>query len=314
MKIVESLNILIVDKTREEVEELIEILDIYRDYNGNSFVNEVYFKGTLEGGESIVENTEIDAIFIDPLNLDLERASKFIFSIRRRLPNIIFVLYANSDNIKENENEYYEGQRSRFHHYFRLNKKSHSEKLKNKLYHVLHLCMAEIRLCTYHSKISNKKVIPPDEIKHSLLDYNERFRNKERTAFVVMRFESSQPHRDIYEAIKKTLLKHDIFAFRADEYEFNTGLLENILTCIHGCDMGIAVYDRVSCDEFNPNVSFEVGYMTALQKPLCILKDKNLKALQTDLMGKLYNEFDIYNTSNSIDNALSKWIGKKAFP
>ena len=50
-------------------------------------------------------------------------------------------------------------------------------------------------------------------------------------------------------------------AVRADEKESTPNLFENVLTYLHGCRFGIAVFERLVGDEFNPNVFLELGYM-----------------------------------------------------
>ncbi|MCX5713215.1 MAG: hypothetical protein NT033_00025 [Candidatus Omnitrophica bacterium] len=87
---------------------------------------------------------------------------------------------------------------------------------------------------------------------------------------------------------------------RADDKCYHDDLFPNILTYLWGCSIGIAVFERLEADEFNPNVSLEVGYMRALGKPICLLKDKTLRTLQTDLIGKLYTPFDPQNPEGSI--------------
>jgi hypothetical protein len=51
--------------------------------------------------------------------------------------------------------------------------------------------------------------------------------------------------------------------------------------------------------------------MRALKKPVCLLKDKTIKALQTDLLGKLYKSFDPQDPANSIPIELEKWLRDK---
>ena len=80
---------------------------------------------------------------------------------------------------------------------------------------------------------------------------------------------------------------------------------------MHGCGFGIAVFERLTTDEFNPNVSLEVGYMLALGKPVCVLKDSTLKTLPSDLIGRLYDSFNVQRP-NSIKPKLDKWINDKA--
>jgi len=83
---------------------------------------------------------------------------------------------------------------------------------------------------------------------------------------------------------------------------------------IYGCGFGISVFERIEADDFNPNVSLEVGYMMALNaKSICFLKDKTLKALQTDIIGKLYKPFDTRNAKKTIPPALEKWLKDKKF-
>jgi nucleoside 2-deoxyribosyltransferase len=85
------------------------------------------------------------------------------------------------------------------------------------------------------------------------------------------------------------------------------------MTYIYGCGLGVAIYERIESESFNPNVSLEIGYMLALEKPVCLLKEKTLKTLHSDLIGKLYQSFDVYKPSTSIPHALYKWLKDKGF-
>jgi nucleoside 2-deoxyribosyltransferase len=73
------------------------------------------------------------------------------------------------------------------------------------------------------------------------------------------------------------------------------------------------VFERLKSDQFNPNVSLEVGYMLALRKPVCLLKDATLTALTTDLVGKLYKAFDPQDPVGSIPEELLKWCKDRHF-
>ena len=64
-------------------------------------------------------------------------------------------------------------------------------------------------------------------------------------------------------------------------------------------------------EEFNPNVALEVGYLIALRKPLLLLKDKTLKNLNTDLIGKLYKTFDPHDISGTVPQQLHIWLKDK---
>ena len=75
--------------------------------------------------------------------------------------------------------------------------------------------------------------------------------------------------------------------------------------------MGIAVFERIESDDFNPNVSLEVDYMMATGRPVCLLKDKTLRALPSDLVGRLYKSFDAQDPNDLISTVLRQWVGDK---
>ena len=39
--------------------------------------------------------------------------------------------------------------------------------------------------------------------------------------------------------------------------EYHEDLLPNILIYLHGCGMGVAVFERIEAEDFDPNVSLE---------------------------------------------------------
>ncbi len=124
----------------------------------------------------------------------------------------------------------------------------------------------------------------------------------------MMRFGTTKAHNEIARSIRETLGSHGITALRADDKDYHDDLFWNILTYIYGCDFGIAVFERIEQEEFNPNISLEVGYTMALRKHVLLLKDKTLKNLNTDLIGKLYKTFDPQSISDSIAPQLERWL------
>ena len=51
--------------------------------------------------------------------------------------------------------------------------------------------------------------------------------------------------------------------------------------------------------------------MFALNKPVCLLKEKTMKNLPTDIIGKLYKTFDLNDLEKSIENSINKWINDR---
>jgi hypothetical protein len=146
------------------------------------------------------------------------------------------------------------------------------------------------------------------EIAVSLDRLRKKFPDATKLGFLIMPFEDDKPYTQIVEAIKRTAEKHGLNVVRADENEFHSHLWENVQTLLHGCAFGIAIYDRIRKEDPNPNVGLEVGYLMAMNKPVLLLKDKTANALQSDLAGRLYKNFDTHDPANTIPGQMTKWL------
>lgn len=114
----------------------------------------------------------------------------------------------------------------------------------------------------------------PSELTNSIARFRKDHPDQTRTAFVMMEFGTSKAHAQIVDGIKITLQSKEIVGLRADDKEYHDDLFSNVLTYIYGCSFGVAVFERIENDRFNSNVALEVGYMTAMGKPVCLLKDR----------------------------------------
>jgi hypothetical protein len=152
---------------------------------------------------------------------------------------------------------------------------------------------------------------PPVEITSSLARFREDYPDPSRLAFIMMQFGQSTAHESILAGVRSALQNNGFIALRADDKEYHEDLFFNILTYIYGCRFGVAVFERIEDNSFNPNVSLEVGYMTGIGKPVCYLKDRTLPSLQSDLIGKLYRQFDPHDAEGTIVPALTKWMSDK---
>jgi hypothetical protein len=157
---------------------------------------------------------------------------------------------------------------------------------------------------------ADMSAIPP-AITDSLRKFRKDYDEHSKTAFVMMQFGATPAHSKIFDSIHSALAKRQITALRADAKQYHDDLFPNVLTYIYGCNFGIAVFERIEQEAFNPNVALEVGYMFGLHKPVCILKDQTLKTLQTDLVGKLYRQFHPQDPAETIPNALEGWLKDK---
>ena len=129
-----------------------------------------------------------------------------------------------------------------------------------------------------------------------------------QNCFLIMPFVQTPLHRAISQALRAALRAHGFNAVRADDRVYSEDLLTNIQAYIHGCRLAVAVFERIQAETFNPNVSLEVGYFLGMNKPVCLLKERTLPRLPSDLVGRLYEEFDAHTLDVSIADAVARWL------
>lgn len=132
--------------------------------------------------------------------------------------------------------------------------------------------------------------------------------NIEKNIFLMMRFDKSSQHTEIHKALSGSLGRRGLHLIRADEKDYTGDLWENV--CLHmlGCRFGIAVFEEIDRREFNPNVALELGFMLAQNKRCLLLKDQRMPRMPTDIVGKLYKEFNTYDITNTVEPAISLWV------
>jgi len=155
---------------------------------------------------------------------------------------------------------------------------------------------------------SSNVSILSDEIKKPLEKFYKDFSKPQNCGFLMMKYEDTPIPTAIEKIIKEYFIIKKFKILRADDKWYSDDLLTNIRTYMHGCSFGIALFDRINTNYFNPNVSLEIGYMMSLNKPILYLKDKTLVSLHTDLVGKLYSEFDFQNPKKSLIKVIEKWL------
>lgn len=149
------------------------------------------------------------------------------------------------------------------------------------------------------------------EISTGIEKFRVNFPKGKRTAFIMMQFRDTKPHKEIVACVRATLATHGVTGLRADDKEYMSDLFPNIKTYMHCCDFGVAIFERIESEDFNPNVSLEVGYMLGLGKEVLLLKDGTLKALHTDLAGKLYRPFNTTEISGTMPEKIENWLRDK---
>jgi hypothetical protein len=94
----------------------------------------------------------------------------------------------------------------------------------------------------------------------------------------------------------------------ADGNDYQEELFGDVKTYMHGCYFLVTVFEVIGGNQFNPDVALELGYITALRKRGLILKDKSLPALQTNLIGRIYCNFDAQNPDACHPIQVADWV------
>jgi protein-tyrosine-phosphatase len=134
------------------------------------------------------------------------------------------------------------------------------------------------------------------------------FPNPGSNVFVMMRFRETKQHREIVTAVRDALAHYGLHGLRADDKTYSDSLWPNVKSYMDACDLGMAIFEQIEDDDFNPNVSLELGYMMAAKKPVLLLKEKHLKSLPADVVGHLYKPFDSYDISPTIRPRILEWL------
>lgn len=129
-----------------------------------------------------------------------------------------------------------------------------------------------------------------------------------RNVFIMMRFGATAQMKQIHDAIVAGLAEHGMNAVRADDRDYTGELWSNIEVYLTGCAYGIAVFEDIEQRDFNPNVSLELGYLMGRGKRTLLLKEKRLQNMPSDVVHRLYKEFDGFDIENSIKREVGTWI------
>lgn len=142
----------------------------------------------------------------------------------------------------------------------------------------------------------------------------------EKSVFIMMPFEENDIRlKTLTDTIKETLEEHGLCGWRADDPGRTRmdDVWGNIVVNMLSCKYGIAVFvDKKVLDKyndeqitvFNANIALEVGFMKSRGLNILLLKDKRLEKLPTDIISKLYKEFDFNDPEGGVKKAITEWI------
>ena len=138
-------------------------------------------------------------------------------------------------------------------------------------------------------------------------DFVKRVGNYDNNVFLVMPFGPDAELSTCRTSMAVLLKSKGYKLYRADDKEYEDGLWDKICIYMLGCKYAIAVFKEVSGISYNANVGIEIGFMTALNKRILILKDSCLPKLPGDLIHKLYHPVKFSDVA-TVEREVGKWF------
>lgn len=183
------------------------------------------------------------------------------------------------------------------------------------LQHALHLLEARTTLTSETPQLS--PIMLPreyrklaDSVRLFFEDSGRECQDYDRNVFIMTRFQSDTKALVQLDAtIRASLRSRKLIGHRADDrcYPSDRNLWDNVCTYMLCCKYGVAILEDIIVQEFNPNVALEYGFMRALGKPTLLLKEQRFDP-RADILGTLWQNFDILDIETTVSNAINKWL------
>jgi protein-tyrosine-phosphatase len=136
-----------------------------------------------------------------------------------------------------------------------------------------------------------------------------QFKVPESNVFLMTRFRDTPHHSAISAAVADGIAAFGLELVRADNPNWTAPTLwERVECCLEACHFGVAIFESIDQQDFNPNVFLELGYLMALKRQCLLLKEQRLRGLPADLGGHLYKSFDSMDIRTTILGQVADWL------
>ncbi len=133
----------------------------------------------------------------------------------------------------------------------------------------------------------------------------------EITAFLMMDLKHESPfQQNIVKFIRQILSGYRIALITVPPKTFNYDNGPEKLNHLKGCDFGIAVVQQSDGKDNYFDWIYETGYMHALSKPVCIIKESNAFIPLLDFVPSFIGELNQSNVYNSLEKCIDLWLKK----
>lgn len=106
---------------------------------------------------------------------------------------------------------------------------------------------------------------------------------------------------------REVCAEHGLEFHLASDRQIVDDLWGNVAAHMWASRYGIAIFENRADRGLNYNLTIEVGGMLVLGRRTALLKDKSIKSMPTDLVGKIYKSIDLDKPS-TVKKALETWI------
>lgn len=172
---------------------------------------------------------------------------------------------------------------------------------------------------TYFVVLRSRMSESPGRLSGPLRKFADKYGDGSNCVFLMYAFEGAPTRpipgenrfranaiREMRNVIKETLSKNGLQLLQAIDNRFDDDLLTNVETYMRACAFGMALLD-VREGPLNHNVLLETGYMMALEKPVCLLRERAVEKLPADLVGRLSDDIDLADPG-TVEAAVLQWI------
>ena len=185
-----ALRILVCDADKASIQNLVRAIKRVGDDS------DVQSTTTLFNALKHVENTPTNVVFVDLFSLGLDDAASFVFRVRERFRHIVFVLYIDVALSERRRAAFYRGDRRRFAHYIKLDKRTPVQAFDSEVGSVLNQCRRYLARNVLQAAVvlqqpaPSKSNVAPEQAQEALDALTTR--GKRNTVFLSHRFAETE--------------------------------------------------------------------------------------------------------------------------
>jgi hypothetical protein len=115
------------------------------------------------------------------------------------------------------------------------------------------------------------------------------------------------PVRKALEIAREACRLHGLEFHLASDRAIDDDLWANVAAHMWACQYGLAFFEDRMKAGLNYNLTIEVGSMLMAGRRCGLLKDRSIKKMPTDLVGRIYKDVDL-GESQSVASAVHEWL------